>query len=763
MGKKGKQNREAKVNLRKKRVEEERKRLAELESNVKEFELDGSITKFSQLPVSKYTMEGLKMSHFTSMTDIQQKAIVPALKGQDILGAARTGSGKTLAFLIPVMELLYRNAWNSLDGLGALIISPTRELAIQIFDVLRKIGRSHQLSAGLVIGGKDPQVEAERISKLNILIGTPGRILHHMHKTSSFDVSNLQMLVLDEADRILDMGFKHDLNAIVQDLPSTRQTLLFSATQTKSVSDLARLSLSDPAYISAHDLEPSATPKGLEQYYVVTEVDQKLNTLYGFLKSHLKSKVLVFFSSSKQVRFVYETFRKLQPGIPLLHLHGRQKQAARIDVTDKFTAAQHSCLFATDVCARGMDFPGVEWVIQADAPEDAATYIHRVGRSARFDKKGRALMFLTPSEEVGMVNALEKRKVPVAKLNVKESKKKDITQDLQALCFKDPEIKYLGQKAFISYVRSVNVQHDKEIFNVNDIPFEKLAASFGLPGAPKVKISSNSASKAREQKNMPRELLRLAKGDDDEKTSEQDEEKVKTKYDRMFERRNQNVLSEHYMKLQKDADIDDNGDNENEEDGFMTVKRKDHNITEEEIPDLTAPVSKRQQKKALSKKQLAKSGPNPKKLVFDDEGNAHELYEMATEEDFRKAGATEEQIQEFLGKESAQMQQRDIEDKQLARDKRQEKKRRRKEKEREAVSESEDDDEGVQLAEPEPDLDRDMESSSPESSDDDDEEERSRPAKKPKTSSTKNKVLEVEEPTTLEDLEALSSRLIQNN
>lgn len=747
------------MNQRKKRLEEERKRLAELESNVKEFELDGSITKFSQLPVSKYTMEGLKMSHFTSMTDIQQKAIVPALKGQDILGAARTGSGKTLAFLIPVMELLYRNAWNSLDGLGALIISPTRELAIQIFDVLRKIGRSHQLSAGLVIGGKDPQVEAERISKLNILIGTPGRILHHMHKTSSFDVSNLQMLVLDEADRILDMGFKHDLNAIVQDLPSTRQTLLFSATQTKSVSDLARLSLSDPAYISAHDLEPSATPKGLEQYYVVTEVYQKLNTLYGFLKSHLKSKVLVFFSSSKQVRFVYETFRKLQPGIPLLHLHGRQKQAARIDVTDKFTAAQHSCLFATDICARGMDFPGVEWVIQADAPEDAATYIHRVGRSARFDKKGRALMFLTPSEEVGMVNALEKRKVPVAKLNVKESKKKDITQDLQAICFKDPEIKYLGQKAFISYVRSVNVQHDKGIFNVNEIPFEKLAASFGLPGAPKVKISSKAASKAREQKNMPRELLRLAKGgeDDEKKSSEQDEEKVKTKYDRMFERKNQNVLSEHYMKLQKDADIDGNEDNDNEEDGFMTVKRKDHNITEEDIPDLTAPVSKRQQKKALSKKQQAKSGPNPKKLVFDDEGNPHELYEMANEEDFRKAGATEEQIKQFLEKETAEMQQRDVDDKQLARDKRQEKKRRRKEKEREALSESED--EGVELAEP--DLDRDMKSSSSDSSDD--EEEQTRPAKKPKTSTTKKNVLEVEEPTTLEDLEALSSRLIQNN
>lgn len=790
MGKKGSNNnggsKDKKVNERKKKAEQERQALEQLESSLKEFELDSSVTKFSQLPISQNSIKGLKMSHYIEMTDIQQKSIVPALKGEDILGAARTGSGKTLAFLIPALEVLYRNAWNSLDGLGALIISPTRELAIQIFDVLRKIGRSHQLSAGLVIGGKDPQVEAERISKLNILIGTPGRILHHMHKTSSFDVSNLQMLVLDEADRILDMGFKHDLNAIVQDLPTTRQTLLYSATQTKSVSDLARLSLVDPTYISAHDTELSATPKNLEQYYITTEVDDKLNTLFGFIRSHLKSKIIVFFSSSKQVRFVYETFRKLQPGIPLLHLHGRQKQAARIDVTDKFSSGRHTCLFATDIAARGMDFPAVDWVIQVDAPEDAATYIHRVGRSARFDKKGRALMFLTPAEEEGgMVNLLQQRKVQITKLNVKESKKKDVSKNLQAICFKDPEIKYLGQKAFISYVRSINVQHNKEIFDVNNLPFDRLAASFGLPGAPKVKISANATSKSREQKNMPRELLRLAREDDndgEEKSNEKNNESVRTKYDKMFERKNQNVLSEHYMKLQRDADIDNENDGDDDEDGFMSVKRKDHNLEEEDnedsIPDLKASsLSKRQQKKALSKKQIAKTGMNPKKLVFDDEGNAHELYEMGDEEEFRNAGDTENQIKEFLEKESAEMQQRDIDDKSRAKEKRQEKKRKRQEKKR-ATLDGEDDEDGeppqAYVAEgssdEEPDLDKDMESSDNEDSDDN-EEESSRPAKKPKwfeqsknskSTAKDSGVLEVEEPTTLEDLEALSSRLISN-
>lgn len=688
------------------------------------------------------------------MTDIQRKAIVPAIQGNDILGAARTGSGKTLAFLIPLLENLHRKKWGPYDGLGALVISPTRELAIQIFEVLRKIGRSHSFSAGLVIGGKDVKTEAERLGKLNILIGTPGRLLQHMDQTSEFDLSNLQVLILDEADRILDMGFKKTIDAIVENLPSERQTWLFSATQTKSVSDLARLSLHNPEYISTDEESTTSTPKNLEQFYIGCELQDKLSTLYGFLKTHLKAKVLVFFSSSKQVRYVYETFRTLQPGIPLLHLHGKQKQSARIEAVSKFSTARYSCLFATDVVARGIDFPTVDWVIQVDCPEDSATYIHRVGRSARFDKKGMALLFLTPKEEPAMIANLQSRKIPISKLTIRESKTKQIQDQLQALCFKNPELKYLGQKAFMSYVRSVHLQKDKDVFKVSDLPLEKFALSLGLPGAPKIKI--NDSGRSKELKNAPRQLLALARANED---GEMDSHTapVRTKYDRMFERKNQNVLSEHYLKLT-------NATAEDEEEDFMTVKRADHTIEDDDDGEEMLPSSKRAAKKALSKKQSAKNRGNPTKLVFDDEGKPHAIYELENEEDFKNAGDAEDQKQNFLGKEKELMKDRDLEDKVVAKEKRLEKKRRRQELERQAQEDSQEEDDGsyqVYVGNEEPDNFNEIDFSGFESEEDIPPAKKSKKEKSKKSSSTMSETFEAEEPTTLEDLEALTSRLLE--
>ena len=435
---------------RKREVEE----LGSLNQRVRDINIkENHYETFASLPVSQPTASGLEASHFKALTDIQKQAVPLGLKGADILGAAKTGSGKTLSFLVPVLENLYRKNWTELDGLGALILSPTRELAIQIFEVLRKIGRHHTFSAGLVIGGKSLQEERERLGRMNILVCTPGRMLQHMDQTAAFEIDNLQMLVLDEADRIMDMGFQSTVDAIVEHLPKDRQTLLFSATQTKKVSDLARLSLREPEYVSVHEAASSATPSTLQQNYILTLLPDKLNTLWSFLRSNLKTKILVFLSSGKQVRFVYEAFRHMQPGIPLLHLHGRQKQTARLDITTKFSATKNSCLFATDVVARGLDFPAVDWVIQLDCPEDADTYIHRVGRTARYDRDGRAVLFLEPNEEEGMLKRLEQKKVIVEKINVRQNKQQSIKNQLQNMCFKDPELKYLGQKAFVSYVR----------------------------------------------------------------------------------------------------------------------------------------------------------------------------------------------------------------------------------------------------------------------------------------------------------------------
>ncbi|KAF9224850.1 DEAD-domain-containing protein [Gyrodon lividus] len=697
----------------------EKQQLDALDKLAMEFEPPEDLKAFADLPISYLTKRGLKKCFFVDMTDIQASSIPVSLKGNDVLGAARTGSGKTLAFLIPTLEILYRRKWGPQDGLGALIISPTRELAVQIFDVLRSIGCYHSFSAGLVIGGKNIKDERERLSRMNILVATPGRLLQHMDQTFGFESDSLQVLVLDEADRILDMGFAKTLSALLSHLPKSRQTLLFSATQTQSVTQLARLSLKDPVYIGVQEAGSStATPASLSQHYNVCPLDTKLDVLWSFIKTHLHSKTLVFFSSGKQVRFVFEAFCKMQPGMPLLHLHGKQKQSARLTMYTRFTSSQHAVLFATDIAARGLDFPSVDWVVQVDAPEDAETYIHRVGRTARYDSSGKGLLLLLPSEEEGMLATLEKQGVKIENIKIRASKTQSVQNQLQNLAFQDPEIKYLGQRAFVSYVRSVYLHKDKSIFKVGELPVEKFAESLGLPGAPKIKFLSRE--QAKREKNASRTAAALQAQIESEKagapsseeesgeglasdeSSEESEDErqkasgpnttpasaedkhtkntVRTKYDRMFARKNQNILSEHYSKLI------DHGDAADDDDDFITLKRADHDLpTSNDLPDPDAEnLSKRKLKLSKTKRMVAKYGQLGHKLIFDDEGNPHEVYEMVDAEEFYKHGMTsvKEAGRVFAEGEKGKLKDADVIDKQEAKEKKKEKKRKRKERER---------------------------------------------------------------------------------
>ncbi|KAH7354986.1 P-loop containing nucleoside triphosphate hydrolase protein [Rhexocercosporidium sp. MPI-PUGE-AT-0058] len=759
-----------------------------LQKAIEALDPKAEVKAFSDLPLSQLTASGLEASHFKTLTDIQSKAVPLALKGKDILGAAKTGSGKTLAFLLPVLENLYRQKWTELDGLGALIISPTRELATQIFQVLRKIGRNHSFSAGLIIGGRSLQEERERLGRMNILVCTPGRMLQHMDQTADFDVSNLQMLVLDEADRIMDMGFQASVDAIVEHLPKQRQTMLFSATQTKKVSDLARLSLRDPEYVAVHEAASSATPTTLQQYVVITPLADKLNTLFSFIRNNLKAKIIVFLSSGKQVRFVYESFRHLQPGIPLLHLHGRQKQSARLDITSKFSSSKNSCIFATDVVARGLDFPAVDWVIQLDCPEDADTYIHRVGRTARYERVGKAVLFLDPSEEEGMLKRLEQKKVPIQKTKPRQKLQQSIRNQLQDMCFKYPELKYLGQKAFTSYAKSVYLQKDKEVFKINEYDLEGFANSMGLPGAPKIKFQKGNDTK--DLKNAPRGAI---SSDDDsdveERSKKPSKEEVRTKYDRMFERRNQDVLSGHYSKMiaEENIDEDDGLRDADEDNDFLSVKRvvpvDDDDTSDGEGVAAAGPSarviegiskepiiidSKRREKMLTSKKQMLKLKEKGTKMVFDDDGVAHQLYELEDEDDFRRRGTAEEQRAKFLEEESARVREADLDDKQLAKQKKREKREKRKAREA-AEREGSDEDVAPELVNAGDDQDPMAFLASLPMAGEDDE----RPAKRPKkwfeddsddekkAAKRKGRVIEADdEPETLEDLEALAAGLL---
>ena len=452
-----------------------------------------SIEKFTDIPLSSKTLQGLRKNGYSSPTDIQKAAIPAALRGKDILGAAKTGSGKTLAFLVPVLELLWRERWTQMDGLGALIISPTRELAYQTFDVLYKIGGQHDFSAGLVIGGKDLGFERARILKTNIIICTPGRLLQHMDETPNFECQSLKILVLDEADRILDLGFRETMRSIVENLPSERQTLLFSATQTKSVKDLALLSLSEPEYLSVHEESETSTPQRLQQSYVVCKLEEKISTLFSFIKTHLLVKSIIFLSSCKQVRFTYEAFRRLRPGVPLMCLYGRQNQVKRVAVYKDFCQKKAAVLLCTDIAARGLDFPSVDWVVQLDCPEDTNTYIHRVGRTARYEKDGHALLFILPSE-MQMIKELVEKKIPIEEIKIDPKKLVSIQGKLDAFCAQDTEFKQLAQKSFIRYLRSIHLQSNKKVFDVRKLPTSEYALSLGLSQAPRIRFLKKDTS-----------------------------------------------------------------------------------------------------------------------------------------------------------------------------------------------------------------------------------------------------------------------------
>ena len=482
--------------------------------------------KFADLPISQRTLAGLAKGKWQRMTDIQRAAIPHALAGRDVLGAAKTGSGKTLAFLVPTLELLFREKWGRQDGLGALIISPTRELALQIFDVLRVAGQRHDVSAGLVIGGKDKAQEAERIPHMNLLVCTPGRLLQHLDETPGFDCTSIQILVLDEADRILDMGFASTLNAIVASLPKQRQTLLFSATQTKDVKALARLSLRKPQYIGVHEAASSSTPARLEHHYMTVKTEAKLDVLFGFLRSHLKAKVLVFLSSCKQVQFVHGAFCALRPGIPLLCLHGRQKQMKRLATYTEYCAKKHCVLFATDVAARGLDFPQVQWVVQADCPEDVATYIHRTGRTARHTASGRALLLLAPHEKA-MVDKLTSGKVAMQKLSASAKHVHALKPRLQSLLAERAELKYTAQRALVAYIRAVSLASDKAVFDAKSIDLQAVAESFGLMSAPRIKFLSAAGKPKTSGKNWEAGKAQRKAGlhdDDDDADDDEDDD-----------------------------------------------------------------------------------------------------------------------------------------------------------------------------------------------------------------------------------------------
>ncbi|KAH8904091.1 DEAD-domain-containing protein [Coniochaeta sp. PMI_546] len=450
---------------------------------------DMNAQAFTDLNLSERTMKAIGEMGFTKMTEIQRRGIPPLLAGKDVLGAAKTGSGKTLAFLIPAVEMLHSLRFKPRNGTGVIVVSPTRELALQIFGVARELMKHHSQTYGIVIGGANRRAEADKLSKgVNLIIATPGRLLDHLQNTP-FVFKNLRSLIIDEADRILEIGFEDEMRQIIKILPKEeRQTMLFSATQTTKVEDLARISLRPgPLYINVDEEKQFSTVEGLEQGYVLCEADKRFLLLFSFLKKMQKKKVIVFVSSCNCVKYYSELLNYID--LQVLDLHGKQKQQKRTNTFFEFCNATQGTLICTDVAARGLDIPAVDWIVQFDPPDDPRDYIHRVGRTARGNNtKGRSLMFLQPSE-VGFLSHLKAARVPVVEFDFPAKKILNVQSQLEKLIGKNYYLNQSAKEGYRSYLHAYASHSLRSVFDIHKLDLAKVAKSFGFPTPPRIDLT----------------------------------------------------------------------------------------------------------------------------------------------------------------------------------------------------------------------------------------------------------------------------------
>lgn len=490
-----------------------KKKLAKTDKKQDEQQLPGtsvgmsnilSDKSFSSLEshVSEATMKGIAEMGFTHMTDIQAKTIPHLLEGKDLIGQAKTGSGKTLAFLMPAVELIYKLKFMPRNGTGVVIISPTRELSMQTFGVLRELLKHHYHTYGLIMGGANRTAEAQKLEKgINVLVATPGRLLDHLQNTPNFMVKNLQCLIIDEADRILSIGFEEEMKKIVRLLPKKRQTMLFSATTDQKTDNLIKLALKkEPIYVGIDDKakDGAATVTGLEQGYVICPSDKRLLLLFTFLKKNRKKKVMVFFSSCMSVKYHSELFNYID--LPVQSIHGKQKQTKRTQTFFEYCNKDSGILLCTDVAARGLDIPDVDWIVQYDPPDDPKEYIHRVGRTARGEGGvGHALLILRP-EEAGFLRYLKQSNVPLNEFEFSWNKVSNIQPQLERLIAKNYFLNVSAKLAYKAYVRAYESHSLKQIFDVQTLDLAGVGRSFGFTVPPHIDIGVGFSKKANKER-----------------------------------------------------------------------------------------------------------------------------------------------------------------------------------------------------------------------------------------------------------------------
>lgn len=379
---------------------------------------------------------------FSRLTPIQETAIPEALKGKDIIGQAQTGSGKTLAFAIPILSKIFIPDRSP----QAIILCPTRELCMQVASEISKVGANIKKLKVLAVYGGQPIGKQTRVLKkgVHVVVGTPGRVIDHIER-GNLDLIGIESVVLDEADEMLDMGFKEDIETILSNVPSQRQTLLFSATIPQQIRKLAEKYQKEPEFIKISDKKKNI-PK-ITQYAFKCDIKYKFNNLIKLIEAYDVKLALIFCNTKKSVDFVAKHLKKQDFKVD--SLHGDMTQQVRDKVLNKFKNGNINILVATDVAARGLDIEDVGVVINYDVPQNIDDYIHRIGRTARAGKTGFALTLVSKDEQSRFNNIKNDKRTKITQkelptlLEIKTVKSKKILNDAKSLIESDDLKEYV--------------------------------------------------------------------------------------------------------------------------------------------------------------------------------------------------------------------------------------------------------------------------------------------------------------------------------
>ena len=559
-----------------------------------------SAKTFDQLNLDPHLVKNLSELGLNSLTTIQSKALPVIMGGKDALIKSQTGSGKTMTYAIPILQKLgtYNPKIDRKSGCFALVIVPTRELAVQSFEWFLKLCKAFiWIVPCLLVGGENRKAEKVRLRKgVNIIISTPGRMVDHLEKTENFRLDRVEWVVLDEADRMLELGYEREVQKVLTALQLNntlkRQSLLLSATLTTGIQQLSEVSLRHPVFIdaaavsNASDVKDIVTPENLNQTFLLVPAKLRLVALGAFVlwkcQQSKNKKMLVFFPTQDMVDFytkyleivlwgeaeektsddvlrggeeitpearmvlgddcklldtVNETSSAgagLAKTVKLLKLHGNMKQNERLQVFQDFRKSPSGVLLCTDVAARGLDLPCVDWIVQYTPPVSVADYVHRVGRTARIGAKGSSVIFLLPSE-AEFVKMLESSKIPLAEMTLelvlgkllrsgitgnqgrKPSSMEEAATNLQmrieSAVMRDEELHKMASQAYVSFVRSYASypRESRNVFCFKDLHLGHCAKSFALRDPPSKITGIGKGNWVEKQERRSKDLKREEK------------------------------------------------------------------------------------------------------------------------------------------------------------------------------------------------------------------------------------------------------------